>query len=82
MQPKYLTYWRHRFQKQLDEDKKRAESARSELPKAIRILKQHGAKRIILFGSLREGHRFRGHPDIDLAVEVSQNKIFVEPMPI
>lgn len=43
--------------------------AKADLPKAIKILKKHDAKRIILFGSLCDGNRFRSHSDIDLAVE-------------
>jgi len=69
MRPKYLKSWRQRFQERFEDDKKRVELAKAELAKAIEILKQHGAKRIILFGSLREGHRFQDRSDIDLAEE-------------
>jgi len=39
------------------------------LPAAIDILKKHGAKRIVLFGSLCRAGRFHQGSDIDLAVE-------------
>lgn len=69
MHPKYLTAWRKRFQEQAEKDKKRAKLAKKALPEAVKILRQHGAKRVILFGSLCSGRKFRSHSDIDLVVE-------------
>jgi len=77
MKPKYLTEWQHRFQRQKAEDKKRADLAKAHLPEAIEILKRHGAKRIILFGSLlQDDHAFRINSDIDLAVEGIEKQNF------
>lgn len=75
--PKYLAAWRERFQKQAEEEQQRAELARKELAKAVAILRRHGAKRVILFGSLSEKMRLRPRSDIDLAVEEIKKTDFV-----
>ena len=51
------------------QEKSRAELALAALPGAIEVLKKYGARRVILFGSLARGNRFRSDSDIDLAVE-------------
>ncbi|MFQ5753486.1 MAG: nucleotidyltransferase family protein [bacterium] len=69
MNPIFVTNWRQRIQKQMAEDKKKAQLMKEALPEAIKVLKQHGANRIILFGSLCYDEHFRKPSDIDLAVE-------------
>jgi predicted nucleotidyltransferase len=46
----------------------RAARLRTELPRARRLLRDYGADRILLFGSLQSG-TFSEHSDVDLAVE-------------
>lgn len=68
IEAKYLEDWRRRFAEQEAEARALAAQARSVLPEAVAILKKHGAKRIILFGSLGREGRFHRGSDIDLAV--------------
>jgi predicted nucleotidyltransferase len=67
--PEYIETWRRRFAAQEAESRALAAQARLALNEAVAILKNHGAKRIILFGSLHQGERFHRGSDIDLAVE-------------
>lgn len=67
--PEFIESWRRRFVAQEAESRALAAQARLALTEAIAILRQHGAKRIILFGSLHQGRRFNRGSDIDLAVE-------------
>jgi predicted nucleotidyltransferase len=67
--PELIETWRRRFKAQEAESHALAAEARLALNEAIAILKKHGAKRIILFGSLHQGGRFHRGSDIDLAVE-------------
>jgi predicted nucleotidyltransferase len=67
--PEFIENWRRRFAAQEAESSALAAQARLALNDAVTILKKHGAKRIILFGSLRQGERFHRGSDIDLAVE-------------
>lgn len=69
VEAKYLEGWRRRFAEQEAEARALAAQARSVLPEAVTILKKHGAKRVILFGSLCREGRFHRGSDIDLAVE-------------
>lgn len=63
----YYQTWQRRFAAAKAEALARAERARAELPQAVAILRRHGAKRIILFGSLCRPERFHERSDIDLA---------------
>ena len=67
--PKYISAWRRRFEAFEAESHDITASARSDLKKAIPILRSYGAKRILLFGSLCRTGRFYPNSDIDLAVE-------------
>jgi predicted nucleotidyltransferase len=67
--PEFIESWRRRFAAQEAESHALAAQARLVLNEAVVILKKHGAKRIILFGSLHQGDRFHRGSDIDLAVE-------------
>jgi predicted nucleotidyltransferase len=69
IKPEYIETWRRRFAAQEAESRALAAQARLALSEAVAILKKHGAKRIILFGSLRRDDRFHPGSDIDLAVE-------------
>ncbi|MDZ7314003.1 MAG: nucleotidyltransferase domain-containing protein [candidate division KSB1 bacterium] len=69
MKPEILETWRRRFAAQEAESRALAAEARLALADAVEILKKHGAKRIILFGSLCRTERFHRGSDIDLAVE-------------
>jgi len=73
----YIETWRRRFAAQEDEARALAMQARLALPTAIDILKRHGAKQIILFGSLGRAGRFHRGSDIDLAVEGIPMKKFI-----
>jgi predicted nucleotidyltransferase len=77
IKPEYIETWRRRFAAQEEEARALALQARQALPHAIAILKNHGAKRIILFGSLCREGRFHHGSDIDLAVEgIPMKKFF------
>ena len=67
--PEYIEGWRRRFAAQEADGRDLARQARLALPAAIAILKKHGVKRVILFGSLSREGRFHRGSDIDLAVE-------------
>ncbi|MCI0691532.1 nucleotidyltransferase domain-containing protein [candidate division KSB1 bacterium] len=67
--PEFIESWRRRFTAQEAESHALAAQARLALKEAVAILKKHGAKRVILFGSLHQGERFHRGSDIDLAVE-------------
>jgi len=69
IESKYIEGWRRRFAEQETESRALAAPARHVLSEAVTILKKHGAKRIILFGSLCREGRFHRGSDIDLAVE-------------
>ncbi|MDZ7360861.1 MAG: nucleotidyltransferase domain-containing protein [candidate division KSB1 bacterium] len=69
VESKYIEGWRRRFAEQEAESRALAAQARGILPEAVAILKKHGAKRVILFGSLCREGRFHRGSDIDLAVE-------------
>ena len=64
----YVEAWRRRFQESRRQDRKRAQAAEACLTRAVAVLRRHGARRIILFGSLARDC-FRERSDIDLAVE-------------
>lgn len=64
----YVEAWRRRFSQIEEEARSCAESVRHSLGEVVRILRKHGARRIILFGSLCSGS-FHSKSDIDLAVE-------------
>ena len=66
---KYLEFWHGRFEKQKAESLALADSARADLKKAIEILRNYGAKRILLYGSLCRSGQFHRRSDIDLVVE-------------
>ncbi|RLB47437.1 MAG: nucleotidyltransferase domain-containing protein [Deltaproteobacteria bacterium] len=58
-----------RTQRQRDrEGEERASRLRARLPEAAEMLRARGAERVLLFGSLAEGHSGRAS-DVDLAVE-------------
>ena len=65
----YVTAWRDRFAAHEAEARKLSARARADLEIAVKILKNHGAKRIFLFGSLCSPGRFGCGSDIDIAVE-------------
>lgn len=67
--PTYIRSWRKRFNTVEAESHALAVRARGDLETAIATLKNYGAKRILLFGSLCRPGRFRYDSDIDLAVE-------------
>jgi predicted nucleotidyltransferase len=65
----YIQGWRERARQ--DEERRRAleAKARSLLPSLVgHLVRQHGARRVVLIGSLFDGV-FREASDIDLAVE-------------
>ena len=67
----YRTGLRRNLNQPLTTDERTAlETARREAEEmAARLVKQHGARRIILFGSVARKRRLRPDSDIDLAVE-------------
>lgn len=74
---RYIEGWRQRLAAQEAEGRDLARQARLALPAAVAILKKHGVKRIILFGSLSREGRFHRGSDIDLAVEgIPMKKFF------
>jgi predicted nucleotidyltransferase len=74
---KYLEFWRKRFETQKLESLALADSARADLPKAVEILRNYGARRIFLYGSLCRTGRFHPRSDIDLIVEGIPPGLFV-----
>jgi len=71
-QPDYSSYiagWKRRQQLEKAEIEKRRAHARQIALQAVEILKQHGATKIILFGSVLD-YTFKLDSDIDLAVEM------------
>ncbi len=69
VEQKYIDYWRDRQAKTRQHHRKLAEQARQEASLIADLLvQQHGARRVILFGSLTRD-RFTKESDIDLAVE-------------
>lgn len=66
---KYILFWRRRFEAKKAESRALSSRARGDLEAAISILKNYGAKRVLLFGSLCKSGHFRPGSDIDLAVE-------------
>lgn len=64
----YAEAWRRRFARYRQEDRARSRAARGSLGRAVEILKEYGATRVLLFGSLASG-QFTSRSDIDLAVE-------------
>ncbi len=71
-QPDYSSYiagWKRRQQLEKAAIEKRRADARQIATRATEILKQHGATKVILFGSILD-HTFKLDSDIDLAVEM------------
>jgi len=71
-QPDYSSYiagWKRRQQLEKAAIEKRRAEARQIAVQATEILKQHGATKVILFGSALD-HTFKLDSDIDLAVEM------------
>jgi len=71
-QPDYSSYiagWKRRQQREKAEIEKRRSQARQIAMQATEILKQHGATKVILFGSVLD-HTFKLDSDLDLAVEM------------
>lgn len=65
----HVDHWRRRRAEQQAQNQRLAQKARADLERIVDVLvRQFGAKRIILFGSLARG-RFAPDSDIDLAVE-------------
>lgn len=77
VEDKYLKYWRDRRQQEQLKNQQLAQQARREAQQmAEALVKEFGATKIILFGSLARG-RFGGDSDIDLAVEgISPEQFF------
>lgn len=50
-------------------------SYKDDIKKAIRILKENGAKEVFIFGSIANG-KFNENSDIDIAVKGLENKLF------
>lgn len=65
----YRRAWRERFRGERERARENEAAARRELPRAVEILRRHGATQVWLFGSLAREGRFRPGSDIDLAVE-------------
>jgi predicted nucleotidyltransferase len=71
-QPDYSSYiagWKRRQQLEKAAIEKRRAHARQIAMQAVEILKQHGATKVILFGSILD-HTFKLDSDLDLAVEM------------
>ena len=64
----HLKEWKRRFSEKEEEARAHAGAARRSLEEAVAILRKHGAKRIVLFGSLCSDS-FHSRSDIDLAVD-------------
>lgn len=65
----YIEGWKRRQQREKAAIEKRRSQARQIAVQATEILKQHGATKVILFGSILD-HTFKRDSDIDLAVEM------------
>jgi len=63
----YIAGWKRRQQLEKAAIEKRRSQARQIAAQATEILKQHGATKVILFGSVLD-HTFKLDSDIDLAV--------------
>ena len=72
----YVTGWRARAADEEEANARRVESLGAYAKKALPVLKQCGARKVILFGSvaLKRTHR---HSDIDLAVEGIPPELFL-----
>lgn len=77
MQTDYIQAWQRRFAEYRAERLALAERARAELPKALAILQNYGATRVILFGSLCRPEKFHERSDIDLAVSGISSEKFI-----
>jgi predicted nucleotidyltransferase len=76
MIPDYSTYiegWKKRQRREIAEIEKRRRQALQVAEQASKILRQHGAKRIIVFGSVLD-EAFGLKSDIDLAVDMPTDK--------
>ena len=72
----YRRAWQERFGRERERERESEAAARQALPRAVEILRGHGATRVWLFGSLACDGRFRPGSDIDLAVEgIPPNRI-------
>jgi hypothetical protein len=60
--------WRRREAERRERAEARAKEMRAKLPEARRLLESHGARKVILFGSLARGD-VTERSDVDLAVE-------------
>jgi len=69
MDERIIQGWRERFREERERERKRYKKARETIPSIVGILKKHGAKKIILFGSICEADKFKARSDIDIAVE-------------
>ena len=65
----YLAGWKRRWQRERNEIEKRRAHAREIAARATELLKQHGATKVIIFGSVLD-HTFKPDSDLDLAVEM------------
>jgi predicted nucleotidyltransferase len=65
----YIAGWKRRQQLEKAAIEKRRSQARQIAKQATEILKQHGATKVVLFGSILD-HTFKLDSDIDLAVEM------------
>lgn len=64
-----VVYWRRRRRERQIQNQRQARQARADLGRIVdALVRQFGARQIILFGSLVQG-RFSAGSDIDLAVE-------------
>ncbi len=62
----YIAGWKQRRQREKEEIEKRRAHARQIAAQAVEILEQHGATKVILFGSVLD-HTSKLDSDIDLA---------------
>jgi len=65
----YIAGWKRRQQQEKAEIEKRRAKAREIAVRATAMLREHGATKVILFGSVLD-HTFKLDSDIDLAVEM------------
>jgi predicted nucleotidyltransferase len=65
----YIVGWKRHRERERAEIEKRRNHARQIAAQAAEILKQHGAKKVILFGSALD-QTFKLDSDLDLAVEM------------
>lgn len=73
----YITYWQRQRYRWREWDQRFSQRARADLDRIVDLLvRQFGARRVILFGSLVKG-RFGPGSDIDMAVEgISKGDFF------